>query len=60
MKQVMLTVPPFDANAARYVLQLMDRMTVPSNEIMAFLTLQLALQEIANPTPPESNEHDTN
>jgi hypothetical protein len=56
MKQVMLKVPPFDANAANYALQLMERMTVPSNEVMAFLTLQLALQEVANPSTQESNE----
>lgn len=50
MKQIMLTVPPFDANAARYALELMGRMTVPAGEVMAFLTLRLALEEVANST----------
>lgn len=50
MKQLMLTVPPFDANAARYALELMGRMTVPAGEVMAFLTLRLALEEVVTPT----------
>lgn len=44
MKQVMITVPPFDAQAAQYVVQLMGRMTVPAQEVQAFFTLRLSLE----------------
>lgn len=46
MKNFMLTVPDFDAQAAQYVLQLMSRMTVPSHEVQAFLTLRLSLEQM--------------
>lgn len=46
MKNFMLTVPDFDAQAAQYVLQLMSRMTVPAHEVQAFLTLRLSLEQM--------------
>lgn len=41
----MLTVPPFDAQAAQYVLQLLNRMNVPAHEVQAFFTLRLSLEQ---------------
>lgn len=46
MKNFMLTVPSFDAQAAQYVLQLMSRMTVPAHEVQAFFTLRLSLEQM--------------
>jgi len=46
MKNFMLTVPEFDAQAAQYVLQLMSRMNVPAHEVQAFLTLRLSLEQM--------------
>ena len=56
MKQFMLTVPDFDANAARYMLTLMDRMTVPASEVQAFMMLRLALENMINPTQDDAPE----
>lgn len=46
MKNLMLTVPDFDAQAAQYVLQLMSRMNVPAHEVQAFFTLRLSLEQM--------------
>lgn len=45
VQNLMLTVPPFDAQAAQYVLQLMSRMTVPAHEVQVFFTLRLSLEQ---------------
>lgn len=44
MNNYMIDVPNFDANAARYVLALMDRVNLPGHEAQAFLTLRLSLE----------------
>lgn len=57
MKNFMLTVPDFDAQAAQYVLQLMSRMTVPAHEVQAFLTLRLSLEQMVEDRETDDAAH---
>ena len=57
MKNFMLTVPDFDAQAAQYVLQLMSRMTVPAHEVQAFLTLRLSLEQMIESKEADDDAH---
>lgn len=53
-KNFMIEVPEFDENAARYVLHLLERVQVPSQEAIAFVTLRLSLENFIN-KPTEDN-----